>query len=78
VYHVTPDDAPALLIHGDADQLVPLQQSERIVAAYRDQKVPVELFIKPGQAHGWPKLHDDLVHFADWFDRHLSESAPSK
>lgn len=71
VYHVTPDDAPALLIHGDADQLVPLQQSERIVAAYRDQKVPVELIIKPGQAHGWPKLNDDLVHFADWFDKHL-------
>lgn len=73
VYHVTSDDAPALLIHGDADQLVPLQQSERIVAAYRDQKVPVELIIKPGQAHGWPKLNDDLVHFADWFDRHLCE-----
>ena len=78
VYHVSPDDAPALLIHGDADQLVPLQQSERIVAAYRDQKVPVELIIKPGQAHGWPKLNDDLVHFADWFDRHLFEPLPSR
>lgn len=78
VYHVSPDDAPALLIHGDADQLVPLQQSERIVAAYRDQKVPVELIIKPGYAHGWPKLNDDLVHFADWFDRHLFEPLPSR
>jgi len=73
VYHVTSDDAPALMIHGDADKLVPLQQSERIAEAYREQKVPVEVIVKPGQAHGWPNLHDDLVYFADWFDRHLFE-----
>ena len=29
VYHVTPDDPPTLIIHGDQDRLVPLQQSER-------------------------------------------------
>ena len=32
VYHVTPDDPPTLIIHGDKDALVPLQQSELIVA----------------------------------------------
>ena len=28
ITHVTPDDPPTLIIHGDADNLVPLQQSE--------------------------------------------------
>ena len=31
VSHVSPDDPPTLIIHGDQDRLVPLQQSELIV-----------------------------------------------
>lgn len=71
VYHVTPDDAPALIIHGDADKLVPIQQAERIVERFREQNVPAELIVKPGAAHGWADLHKDLTAFADWFDKHL-------
>ena len=77
VYHVTPDDPPALIIHGDADKLVPIQQAELIVARFREQNVPAELIVKPGAAHGWPDLPKDLEKFADWFDKHLaSKTAP--
>ena len=34
IYHVTKDDPPTLIIHGDKDALVPLQQSELIIAKF--------------------------------------------
>ena len=43
VYHVTKDSAPALIIHGDADKLVPIQQAELIGAKYKENNVPCEL-----------------------------------
>jgi acetyl esterase/lipase len=71
-YHATPDDAPALIIHGDADTLVPLQQAERMVKALDAAGVPAKLVVRPGMGHGWPKdLPHDLNLFADWFDKHL-------
>ncbi|MDX2037865.1 MAG: alpha/beta hydrolase [Isosphaeraceae bacterium] len=74
-YHVSRDDAPTLIIHGDADTLVPIQQAERIVERMKAEGVKCELVVKPGQGHGWPKLVDDLEKFADWFDATL---APAK
>ena len=73
VYHVTKDSAPALIIHGDADKLVPLQQSELIIARLKESKVPCELVVKKGAGHGWAGLDKDLPVFADWFDKYLLE-----
>ena len=53
VYHVTKDSAPALIVHGDADKLVPIQQAELMVEAYKKADVPCELVVKKGAAHGW-------------------------
>lgn len=71
VTHVTADDAPALIIHGDADKLVPIQQAEVIIAAFEQAKVPCKLVRKPGLAHGWAQSEKDLVTIADWFDEQL-------
>lgn len=76
VYHVTPDDAPIFIVHGDADKLVPLQQARRMMEVCREVKVPCELVVKPMAAHGWPDLPKDLVLFADWFDQHLAPPKP--
>jgi len=70
---VTPDDPPTLLIHGDKDQLVPLQQSEEIRDKLKEVGVPVELIVKKGAKHGWPDIADDMVTCADWFDKYLSK-----
>lgn len=72
VTHVTADDPPTLIIHGDADSLVPYQQAELMVEKLRAVGVPVELVRRPGAAHGWPKIEQDLTLFADWFDKHLA------
>jgi acetyl esterase/lipase len=73
VYHVTPDDPPTLIIHGDKDTLVPLQQSELIVEKLKKGGVDTKLEVKKGAGHGWFGLDKDLVRLADWFDQHLKK-----
>jgi acetyl esterase/lipase len=71
ITHVSSDDPPTLIIHGDADELVPIQQSEIIVDALKKAGVEAKLVAKPGAQHGWPEMPKDLETFADWFDEHL-------
>jgi acetyl esterase/lipase len=73
LYQVTPDDSPTLIIHGDADKLVPIQQAEAIVAKLKDAGVEAKLVVKPGASHGWPDIAKDIEQFADWFDGHLKK-----
>jgi acetyl esterase/lipase len=76
IYFVTADDPPALIIHGDQDDVVPLQQSEAIVARLREVGVPVELVVKKGGGHGWKDFwQQDMPVLADWFDKHLLKPA---
>jgi acetyl esterase/lipase len=74
VSHVTPDDPPTLIIHGDADKLVPLQQSELIVEKLKKAGVATNLVIKKGAGHGWLGLDKDVAQVADWFDKYLKKS----
>jgi acetyl esterase/lipase len=73
VNHVTKDDAPALIIHGDADKLVPIQQAELIVAKYKEAGLTGELVVKAQAVHGWANIHRDIETFADFFDKHLAK-----
>jgi len=73
VTHVTSDDPPTLIIHGDADKLVPIQQAEIIVEKLKEAGVPAELSVKSGAAHGWPNITAEMTKVADWFDKHLAE-----
>lgn len=68
---VTPEAPPFLLIHGDADPVVPLQQSEVMLAALKKAGVPAELIVKKGGGHPWLTLHEEVEVLADWFDKQL-------
>ncbi len=70
-YHASSDDPPTLIIHGDADKLVPIQQSERMVEALKKEGVEAVLVVHEGGAHGWPNWQADVARFVDWFDAHL-------
>lgn len=74
-YHATKDDPPTLIIHGDADALVPIQQAELIIDKLKAEGVPAELSVKKGAAHGWPNLPQDMSIIADWFDKHIGKPA---
>ena len=71
MYHVTADDPPTLIFHGDADQLVPIQQAELIIDKLKAAGVDCKLVVKKGASHGWPDLLKDIPVLADWFDAHL-------
>jgi len=71
IYHISSNLPPVLIIHGGADTLVPLDQSERFVGRARQLGRPIELVVRPGKRHGWPTMILDLRLFADWFDRWL-------
>ena len=73
VNHVTQDDPPTLIIHGDADTLVPIQQAELVMARLKEAGVPCELVVRKGQGHGWAEIGKDMTLFADWFDQHLAK-----
>ena len=55
IYHITPQMPPTLIVHGDADTLVPLDQSQRFAAEASKQGAVVQLEVRPGKGHGWPK-----------------------
>jgi dipeptidyl aminopeptidase/acylaminoacyl peptidase len=75
VYHVSPDDPPTLIIHGDQDRLVPLQQSELIVEKLEKAGVDTKLVVKKGAGHGWLGLDKDETQLVDWFDKYLKKAS---
>ncbi len=71
VYSVSSNTPPTLIIHGDADKLVPIQQAEIFVEAAKKSGVIAKLIPKEGKLHGWPDWTNDFEFCADWFDVHL-------
>jgi acetyl esterase/lipase len=73
IYYVRSNLPPILIYHGDADRLVPLDQSQRFQAAAQELGSPVELVIHHGGSHGWWSMIWDIRRFADWFDQRLRQ-----
>ena len=73
VNHVSEDDPPTLIIHGDADRLVPIQQATLIMARFKKAGVTATLKTMPDKDHGWDAEADEVKEFADWFDAHLGK-----
>jgi acetyl esterase/lipase len=72
IYHISDDDPPLYLIHGDKDSTVPLQQSQVLEAAYKEAKIPVELIVIPGGGHTyWDGIEKEYVGITDWFNTYL-------
>jgi len=70
-YHASEDDPPTLIIHGDADTLVPIQQAELMLQKLKSVGVETKLVVKKGAGHGWADFVTDFSIVADWFDAHL-------
>ena len=76
--HVSGDDPPTLIIHGDADTLVPIQQAEVMVKKLAGAGVEAKLVTKPGAAHGWADQAKDMALIGDWFDAHIGKKREAK
>lgn len=75
--HVTSDDAPTLLLAGDKDDLVPVEHSRNIQAAFEKANVKSQLIEFKGAGHGFQgedakKSTEEMVA---WFVTHLAADA---
>jgi acetyl esterase/lipase len=83
INYVSKDDAPTLLVHGDADRTVPFTQSEMMEAALRRAGVPVKLIRIEGGDHG-PTFAgaknppDYKAAMVKWFDEHLRRASSDR
>jgi acetyl esterase/lipase len=76
IVHVTDDDAPVLMIHGDKDELVPVSHSQNIMPVFEEKGVQSELIVVEGAGHGYSQeqnLNIVLPAMLKWFKEHLVE-----
>jgi acetyl esterase/lipase len=77
IYYIGSNTPPILIIHGDADKLVPIYQAEQFVKRCEANGVRAKLVVREGKTHGWAGIEKDLLPFADWFDEHLRGMKPA-
>lgn len=72
--HVTDDDAPALLLAGAKDKLVPIFHSQLIHQAFQEKGVPSKLVEFENAGHGFTGKDAQMANEAmvNWFVTHLA------
>lgn len=68
---VSSDDPPIMITHGDADPVVPLQQSETILEKLKANGVKTNFILHAGGKHGWVNSEVEKEEFIKWFDKWL-------
>jgi len=58
VFHVDADDPPLLMLHGDQDPQVPINQSHELHALYKESNLDVHFEVVHGAAHGGESFFD--------------------
>jgi acetyl esterase/lipase len=58
VFHVDKRDPPLLLLHGDQDPQMPINQSLELLGACQKVKAPVQFEVVHGAAHGGARFYD--------------------
>ncbi len=71
LYCATKNAVPTLIIHGDKDDLVPLKQSEDLIAKLGECGVLCKLDVKKGMGHDAATAVKHLPQLANWFDDQL-------
>ncbi len=83
VTHVSADDPPALLVHGDRDSTVPIGHSEAMLAALRGAGVEARLLRVRGAGHGFqgespdPGIEEIRRFTMAFLERHLRGPPPA-
>ena len=79
ILHVTQALPPVFIAHGDADTLVPLEQSTRFRDTASKLGREVLLTVRPGEKHGWRTMIWDAHLFAAWMTERLTPAGrPSR
>jgi dipeptidyl aminopeptidase/acylaminoacyl peptidase len=79
VFHVDASDPPLLLLHGDQDPQMPINQSHELEGAYKKVGLDVALIVVHGAAHGGDAFFDKerTDRVAAFLDEHLRRELTS-
>jgi acetyl esterase/lipase len=75
--YASADDPPFLIIHGENDRLVPLEQSQILHDALKAKGVDVQLIAVPNAGHGMAGGQESLRKAGEFFDTHLKAAGPA-
>ncbi|MGI8601618.1 MAG: alpha/beta hydrolase [Verrucomicrobiales bacterium] len=80
IEHVTPEDAPTLLLHGGKDTLVPEKHSREMLAALQKHGVETDLIFFPEAGHGFAGADRERTVAATvaWFEKYLAAGRTAK
>lgn len=79
IQHVSPDDPPILLFHGDGDKLVPIQFAERMRGRLESKSVPHEFVTLPRKSHIMAFVDPTALNASIvFFNKHLKSASPSE
>ncbi|HEU4617842.1 MAG TPA: alpha/beta fold hydrolase [Gammaproteobacteria bacterium] len=80
VFHVSAGDPPLLLLHGDQDPQMPINQSHELEGAYAAQGLEARFVVVHGAGHGGAVFFDEehLRLVAEFLDRHLRGQSVSR
>lgn len=75
IFHLTADDPPFLLVHGDKDESVPFVLSENMYKKLQELNVPAKLITVEGGGHGpgFSKLPEVKKEMVKWMEQHLKK-----
>jgi acetyl esterase/lipase len=76
IRRVSPGAAPSLIVHGDADTVVPIVEGETMHAALTTAGVPASFVRIEGAGHGFSGADLERVNAAtvQWFEQHLGRA----
>ncbi|MEM1442785.1 MAG: prolyl oligopeptidase family serine peptidase, partial [Verrucomicrobiota bacterium] len=71
VTHVDEGDPPLLILHGENDKVVKLDQTELLAKRYHETGLRIFVHLEPGAGHGWPTTEEErflvLTSLRKWF-----------
>lgn len=72
-YHVSSDDPPFLVFHGDKDNTVLIDQSEKITEVYKAANLPIDFHVLRGAGHGGKQFFapENKKLMIDFLKKHL-------
>lgn len=73
IYSISAKTPPVFIVHGDADTLVPIQQSQAFVAKMKSMGLKADLLTVPGKGHGWPEMPTQMMKIVEWFEQTLKK-----
>ncbi len=78
VYHISKDDPPFLIVHGDADKVIAVKHSQRLYDKLKEAGLDATLHIVKDGGHGVGQYPGVLEKTLAFFDKHLKKPAASR